>query len=412
MLRQVYLPLYQGRISPEPIRDPDTGKLKSGPLIVKTDAGPGRLSKEAESMDFREQMSGLGVHILLSLPNGTSCTAEMDQLFEKFKPACSKSALRIATMMMKSRMDVRLAEKKAKINLGESSNEELDESDDDGKQKRRSVCNVSFSNLNLANLVNGWPEDPIELRPFDFHFTAEGIIKSWISVGFLPMTGNAVNDPKVRHELGDGGAPPEAAIRMKALSVEYRKTARVLTGMGFNGAVLDVKLPKAKKAVVYEDNEARIQHMIDNRCMNKAGGLFKTGLIVANCLAVNECNRRVAYMDMQKSEAAATKKADQTVETFNMAKKSYVEWVKQGRKADANGCPDLDKASSYAVVKFLLPKIDIKGELRLGNFGTMKKCNAWLGGIRRGMTWDEHMEAAVAERMASLGPCKFTLGGE
>ena len=93
-------------------------------------------------------------------------------------------------------------------------------------------------------------------------------------------------------------------------------------------------------------------------------------------------------MDMRKSEAAATKKADQTVETFNMAKKSYVEWVKQGRKADANGCPDLDKASSYAVVKFLLPKIDIKGELRLGNFGTMKKCNAWLGGIGRGMTWD------------------------
>jgi len=34
---------------------------------------------------------------------------------------------------------------------------------------------------------------------------AEGIIKSWIAVGFLPMTGNAVNDPKVRHELGDGG---------------------------------------------------------------------------------------------------------------------------------------------------------------------------------------------------------------
>jgi hypothetical protein len=65
------------------------------------------------------------------------------------------------------------------------------------------------------------------LRPFDDHFTAEGIIKSWISVGFLPMMGNAVNDPKVRHELGDGGAPPEAAICMKALSVEYRKTARV-----------------------------------------------------------------------------------------------------------------------------------------------------------------------------------------
>ena len=42
--------LYEGRISPEPIRDPVTMKLLSGPLIVKTDAGPGRLSKQAISM--------------------------------------------------------------------------------------------------------------------------------------------------------------------------------------------------------------------------------------------------------------------------------------------------------------------------------------------------------------------------
>ncbi len=72
-------------------------KLLSGPLIVKTDSGPGRLSKEADSLDFREQLAAMGVHILLSLPNATSCTAEMDQLFIKFKPACSKSALRVAS---------------------------------------------------------------------------------------------------------------------------------------------------------------------------------------------------------------------------------------------------------------------------------------------------------------------------
>ncbi len=79
---------------PEPIRDPVTMKLLLDPLIVKMDAGLGRLSKQAISIDFHEEMAQLGVHILLSLPNGTSCTAEKDQLFEKFKPACSKSALR------------------------------------------------------------------------------------------------------------------------------------------------------------------------------------------------------------------------------------------------------------------------------------------------------------------------------
>ena len=64
LLRSIYTPLYEGRISLEPIRDPLTNKLISGPLIVKTDGGPGRLSKEANSMDFREQMAAMGVHIL------------------------------------------------------------------------------------------------------------------------------------------------------------------------------------------------------------------------------------------------------------------------------------------------------------------------------------------------------------
>ena len=95
------------------------------------------------------------------------------------------------------------------VDLNEDKSNEYNESDnsddDEGKQKGRSICNVSFLNLDLANLVNGWPDDPVELRPFDYHFTTERIIKTWIAVGFLPMTGNTVNDLKVRHELGDGG---------------------------------------------------------------------------------------------------------------------------------------------------------------------------------------------------------------
>ncbi len=62
------------------------------------------------------------------------------------------------------------------------------------------------------------------------------------------------------------------------------------------------------------------------------------------------------------------------------------------------------------VVKFLLPRIDIKGEHKLKDFGTMKKCNKWLGEIGRGMTWDEHMVVAVEESRAELGPPLFVLG--
>ena len=50
--RHIYLPCFEGKISKEPVRDPITQKLKSGPLIVKTDAGPGRLSDKDGAWNF------------------------------------------------------------------------------------------------------------------------------------------------------------------------------------------------------------------------------------------------------------------------------------------------------------------------------------------------------------------------
>ena len=71
-----------------------------GLLINKTDGGPGRLSNEAASIEFREEMTAKGMHILLSLPNGTECTTELDQLYGEFKPACKDSNKRVAGMKM------------------------------------------------------------------------------------------------------------------------------------------------------------------------------------------------------------------------------------------------------------------------------------------------------------------------
>jgi hypothetical protein len=59
-------------------------------------------------------------------------------------------------------------------------------------------------------------------------------------------------------------------------------------------------------------------------------------------------------VDQKKMEAAATKKVNQSVKALNKAKRVYEEWVRTGRKVDVNGCPDLDRPSSYAVVKFHL----------------------------------------------------------
>jgi hypothetical protein len=58
--------------------------------------------------------------------------------------------------------------------------------------------------------VNGWSDDPIKDRLFDFNFLKESIIRSHIAVGFMPMMGRAAKDPKVRFEFGPDGAPAPA----------------------------------------------------------------------------------------------------------------------------------------------------------------------------------------------------------
>ena len=190
--------------------------------------------------------------------------------------------------------------------------EEPNEIDDRPKKKGgQSICNVSFSNFDLANLVNGWPEDPLELRPFDYHFTKKGIIRSWIAVGFLPMTGRATADPKVRHELGEGGAPPAAAKHLAALDKEYKIAAKTLTGMGYNGTMLDCELPKVKKKPNFCNEEAWIQHIIDNNLMNKAGGLFKTGLISDCCKLQSCCGGRDENVRARKEGKGKDKKTEE-----------------------------------------------------------------------------------------------------
>ena len=70
-------------------------------------------------------------------------------------------------------------------------------------------------------------------------------------------------------------------------------------------------------------------------------------------------------------------------------------WVDGGKKVNQLGHPTLWLKEAKCIVKYLLPTIDIVGASKLGDFKTVKVCIAWLGGIGRGMTWDEHMQAAT-----------------
>ena len=167
---------------------------------------------------------------------------------KKFKPACSKSALHLAAQKMQSRMEVRVAEKD-KDNKPDCDEDNPIEQAVLNKHWGRSICNVSFTNLDLGNLVNGWPDDPIELRPFDCLFNPKWVIKTWLAVGFMPVTGKAAKNPKVRYKLGEGDAPQD--VVMTALHKAYKKMGAALMGISLNGAMFNIELfPKVKIALI------------------------------------------------------------------------------------------------------------------------------------------------------------------
>ena len=194
---QAFLKCYKGKISPVPVRDPVTKKLLRGPLINKTDSGPDRLASQAGSAEFSSEMADIGMHILLSLPNGTECTAKLDQMYTEYKRDCKKSTVRVAGIKMAARVQARKKSKQRQeqektpvqalkefVSLDNTDDDEEESTTDDYEfQVGRSVCSVNIPNRNLGAIVNGSPGDHLDLRPFDKCFTIAKILNTWIVVG-------------------------------------------------------------------------------------------------------------------------------------------------------------------------------------------------------------------------------------
>jgi hypothetical protein len=83
-IEQVIVPLYPN-MNKIAVFDPITGKLNQGPVILKVDAGPGRIVSSEDILLKREQLYERGHIIIMGLPNATSVQQEMDALYGPFK---------------------------------------------------------------------------------------------------------------------------------------------------------------------------------------------------------------------------------------------------------------------------------------------------------------------------------------
>ena len=64
----------------------------------------------------------------------------------------------------------------------------------------------------------------------------------------------------------------------------------------------------SKEATIPADEEAQIEHLVANKLINNAGGLFKTGMIVANARVVLEGAKRVNAAEKEAKEATVVKR--------------------------------------------------------------------------------------------------------
>ena len=243
----------------------------------------------------------------------------MDHIFEKYQPRCHKSIQQVTTMKMAARVRARQIALK-------SSEDDDDFVVDIVKKRGTSFCIVSIGNRDLANIVNGFSGDAIELRPFDYCFQKTMIIDAWRKVGFIPMTANAVNNPKVRYELGEGGAPGGEKERLESLVADYRKSGEDMIELGFNGELLDLQPVEVATHMLPENEAAAVKLIVDNGSMNSAGSLFWAVIFVANCSTLlQECKQKW-QQEKTNAETKERMKKDSSKFLMWMGLKEFGKW--------------------------------------------------------------------------------------
>ena len=159
-IKTVIVPLYPN-LSKTAIFDARTGRLNQGPVILKLDAGPGRIVSSEIVLAKREAMLEQGLIIILGLPNATSIQQEIDALYGPFKSATYSRGEKVVQKKLQERgLAIR-----------------------NGQQLSSAVLNLDFGHL--PTIVND--TDNVKDKPFDLHFTKDKILWSWGEMDLFPL---------------------------------------------------------------------------------------------------------------------------------------------------------------------------------------------------------------------------------
>ena len=238
-------------------------------MILKVDAGPGRMVASDESITKRAELAEKGLLILLGLPNAMSVQQDMDVMYQEFKAA---TYTRGETLLARRKLMLRGREidEHRRINRNGAT----------GAAVVSTPLSIGFEDLSIV--VNGYDNDPMDMKPFDKFFTKERIVSSWERVGFVPFTRNwCLKHKKVRHEIGEQGEAKSAEL--DDLQDEYDPLVTLARRRGFNAGVYDASIPVAKRMERVVDEEEHVKQLLETKSAFSAGGIWNIcGTRIAN----------------------------------------------------------------------------------------------------------------------------------
>mmetsp|Transcript_7811 Transcript_7811/g.9089 ORF Transcript_7811/g.9089 Transcript_7811/m.9089 type:complete len:275 (+) Transcript_7811:1191-2015(+) len=224
-----------------------------------------------QSVEFRETMWRLGIYLVFGLPNVTSVSQEMDQLYQIFKGRCRAKTLRLFSekLTTRSRKIVKCHDTLKTLKFQPShgvSIEDLNPEDEVGGdtspliKKALNELGVAMKqptldNDDLSYIVNGCEGELINDRPFDFTFEKDRIIKANERVGYVPFTRAYLKNKHVKHGLGQR----EKNEEIEQVNEDYHKAKIELKDQGFRvDGIFDVTIATSTsiKRKEREDDQA------------------------------------------------------------------------------------------------------------------------------------------------------------
>lgn len=224
---------------------------------------------------------------------------------------------------------------------------------------------MELTNADLPRVVNGTPDDPLEKRPFSFSFSRELVHAANVKVGVTPFTRNALNNPKVRHEL----EVDEVQIsKPTQIYNEHQKNLAAARALQLNVAPMELALPRRYHPVVAppSDRETVIRKLVEAKCTHSGMWINCAGAIAFNSEVMLEAGCEIIQQDLDsKLRSSADKLAN-----FKELQSQTQRIVVRMRDEQIVSYSDLAKGEPKILVRFYHVA---KGEKGITAYSTISK---------------------------------------